>query len=142
MDSRVFFFDDLFDSQVAEFWVEVSRCRGVQNRREIKIFKQDEMIEMNSRWVATQIKYLFFTPTSLGKMNAPIFDETYFSKGLKLQPPTPDFFVKILQIHLEGRFWRFSRGLKASLYGRKSHDIHRRCTSGVSMRKDWDVSQI
>lgn len=51
MDSRVFFFDDLFDSQVAEFWVrvffgwgvKVSRC-AKKRRREIKIFKQDEMI--------------------------------------------------------------------------------------------------
>ena len=44
MDSRVFFFDDLFDSQVAEFWVRVFFWVGCQG---VKVCKKTQERDQN-----------------------------------------------------------------------------------------------
>ena len=80
---------------------------------------------MISRW--WQLTYfLFFTPDPWGRFES-ILTNIFF-KGVETATTTLDLLVKILQIKFGRKILEIFRGLKASFYGRKSHDIHRRCT--------------
>ena len=127
MDSRVFFFDDLFDSQVAEFLgggIKVSRCAKKTGERS-KSFKQDEMIEMISRWVATQMTFFIFHPYFLGGRFESILTNIFF-KGVETATTNLDlqqlrFSKYIWKEDVGDDFsWRFSRVSRLPFYGKEN----------------------